>query len=182
MSQQQPEIKTGRLLLRPFVLADAPAVQRLAGAREIADTTLLIPHPYPDGAAENFINGVAKEWLEGKTSVFAITFADTGKLCGSIGLMIESKYSRAEMGYWVGVPFWGQGICTEPARGLLQFGFGTLNLNRIHAHHFARNPASGAVLRKLGMKHEGHLRQHIRKNDTFEDLVCYGLLRSEFVP
>ena len=86
------------------------------------------------------------------------------------------------MGYWVGVPFWGQGICTEAARALLGFGFGDLNLNKIHAHHFTRNPASGRVLQKLGMKYEGQLRQHVLKSDRFEDLFSYGILRSEFTP
>jgi RimJ/RimL family protein N-acetyltransferase len=182
MLQQQPELKTERLRLRPLAIADAPDIRKLAGAQEIADTTLLIPHPYPDGAAEIFINGVARDWAEKKSAVFAITLAESGQLCGTIGLVLEPKHCRAEMGYWVGVPFWGKGICTEAARRLLAFGFGELNLNKIHAHHFTRNPASGRVLQKLGMKYEGQLRQHVLKTDHFEDLYSYGILRSEFSP
>ena len=182
MLSQRPEVKTGRLRLRPLAICDAPEIQRLAGAKEIADTTLLIPHPYPDGAAETFINAVAQDWTDKKSAVFAITLADSGQLCGTIGLMLDPKHSRAEMGYWVGVPFWGRGICTEAARGLLGFGFGELNLNKIYAHHFTRNPASGRVLQKIGMKYEGQLRQHILKSDHFEDIFCYGILRSEFKP
>src|SRR3954453_11979297 len=180
MLSQQPELKTERLLLRPLAIADAPDIQRLAGAKEIADTTLLIPHPYPDGAAETFINAVAQDWAEKKSAVFAMTLADSGQLCGTIGLMLEPKHSRAEMGYWLGVPFWGRGICTEAARAVLRFGFEDLSMNKILAHHFIRNPASGRVLQKLGMKCEGQLRQHVLKCDHYEDLFCYAILRSEF--
>jgi ribosomal-protein-alanine N-acetyltransferase len=177
---RQPTIRTERLILRPLTLADAQAVHRLAGDRAIADTTLLVPHPYPKEAADVFITGVTNDWVDKKSAVFAITLQNTGELRGTIGLVLEQKHARAEMGYWVGVPFWGQGICTEAAQRLLQFGFETLELNKIQAHHFSRNPASGRVMQKLGMKHEGHLRQHVRKWDRFEDLELYGILRSEF--
>jgi ribosomal-protein-alanine N-acetyltransferase len=175
----QPTLRTERLILRPLDPTDAKPVQLLAGEREIADTTLLIPHPYPEGAAEAFISGVKKDWADKKSAVFAIALGSTGELCGTIGLMIEPKHARAEMGYWVGVTHWGKGICTEAARRMLQFGFEKLALHKIHAHHFTRNAASGRVMQKIGMKHEGHLRQHVRKWDHYEDLECYGILRGE---
>jgi ribosomal-protein-alanine N-acetyltransferase len=177
---RQPTLRTERLILRPLTLADAPAVQLLAGDRAVADTTLLIPHPYPEGAAEKFITGVTKDWADKKSAVFAITLQRTGELRGTIGLILEPKHARAEMGYWVGVPYWSQGICTEAAARLIQFGFEKLNLNKIQAHHFTRNPASGRVMVKIGMKHEGHFRQHVRKWDHFEDLECYAILREEY--
>src|SRR3954470_10580697 len=132
---RQPTLRTERLILRPLTLADAPAVQLLAGDRAIADTTLLIPHPYPEGAAETFITGVTKDWVDKKSGVFGITVQRTGELCGTIGLIMEQKHARAEMGYWVGVPFWNQGFCTEAARRMIQFGFEKLDLNKIQAHH-----------------------------------------------
>jgi ribosomal-protein-alanine N-acetyltransferase len=171
---------TTRLLLRPFTVSDAPAVERLAGAREVADTTLLIPHPYPEGAAKKFIEGVRAEFEKGEQYVFAITLRSTGELCGSMGLKIAVPHQRGELGYWIGVPFWNQGYCTEAGRAVLRFGFEKLELNSINAHQFVRNPASGRVLRKLGMRHEGCLRQHVRKVDHFEDLECYSILRSEW--
>ena len=175
-----PELRTERLLLRSFRAEDAPAVQRLAGAFEIADTTLLIPHPYPDGLAEKWISGHATALANGESLVFAVTEAATGQLCGSIGLMISKEHAKAEMGYWIGVPFWGKGYATEAGRALLEYGFGQWNLNRIFALHFCRNPASGRVLAKLGLRHEGRLRQHIKKGDGFEDVECWGLLRLDW--
>lgn len=170
-------INTARLTLRRFTAADAANVQRLAGAREVAQGTLLIPHPYPDGAAEAWI-AAQREKLEKGDHSFAIE-AD-GQLAGAIGLHIEREHQRAEIGYWIGVPFWGRGYATEAARAVVQFGFETQSLNRVFAFHFAHNPASGRVLAKIGMRHEGTLRQHLRKWDAFVDLEMYGVLREEW--
>jgi RimJ/RimL family protein N-acetyltransferase len=174
-------LQTDRLRLRPFEREDAPAVQRLAGAAEVADTTLLIPHPYPDGAAETFIVSTHADWAKGEQYVFAITLRSNGELCGSIGLKVSAKHERGELGYWVGVPFWKHGYCTEAARAVLEFGFTKLKLNTVVAHHFVRNPASGCVLQKIGMKYEGRLRQHVKKGERFEHLDCYSILRSEWM-
>jgi ribosomal-protein-alanine N-acetyltransferase len=175
-------LETSRLILRPFALTDAADVQRLAGAREVADTTLLIPHPYPDGAAEQFITGTHAELEKGENYVFAITLRTTRELCGSMGLKVAAKHERGELGYWIGVPYWNRGYCTEAAHAVIRFAFKTLRLNSVNAHHFVRNAASGRVLKKLGMSYEGHLRQHIKKSDHFEDLHCYSILRSEWIP
>jgi RimJ/RimL family protein N-acetyltransferase len=77
------------------------------------------------------------------------------------------------------VPYWGRGYASEAAAALLLHGFEHFPLNRIFAMHFARNPASGRVLQKIGMRHEGTLRQHLKKWGQYVDLECYGLLRSE---
>lgn len=180
ISRSNITLHTPRLFLRPFELTDAPAVQRLAGAPEVADTTLLIPHPYPDGAAEQFIAGTHADLEKGENYVFAVTAASTGALYGSIGLKVASKHERGELGYWIGVPFWKRGYCTEAGQAVLRFAFTTLRLHSVNAHHFARNPASGRVLQKLGMRYEGRLRQHVKKAERFEDLECYSILASEW--
>lgn len=175
----QPTLTTTRLILRPFTLADAPDVQRLAGDRAIAEMTLLIPHPYPDGLAEKWIAPHAEKFAQRALANFAIIERASGQLIGAIGLVIEDEHARAELGYWIGQPFWCRGYCTEAARAILRFGFDELRLNRIAAHHFTRNPASGRVLQKLGMQHEGTFRQHLRKWGEFIDAELYGLLRDD---
>jgi RimJ/RimL family protein N-acetyltransferase len=179
-TMDQPTLHTERLILRPFTLADADNVQRLASAWEVADTTLNIPHPYPDGAAAQWIGTHPANFEAGTSVTFAIVLRDSNTLCGAIGLGIHRKHVRAEMGYWLGVPFWNGGIVTEAARGVLRYGFDTLNLHRIYAFHFARNPASGRVMQKIGMRYEGTLRHHDRKDDHWEDLVSYGILADEW--
>jgi [ribosomal protein S5]-alanine N-acetyltransferase len=176
----QPELKTERLILRPFTLDDALAVKQLAGDPAIADTTLNIPHPYADGMAESWIETHAKTFARGGGVTYAITRRDDGTLVGAIGLTCDQRHDRAEMGYWVGQPYWGQGYATEAARALLSYGFTELGLNKICANHFERNPASGRVMQKVGMGYEGLQRQHVRNGDQYEDLVTYGILRSEF--
>ncbi len=176
----QPTIETARLVLRPFELADAPQVQRLAGVREIADTTLLIPHPYPDGAAAEWIGTHGLAWESGAGVSFAVTLRDTTALIGAIGLNISRHSSWDELGYWVAVPSWNRGYCTEAAQALLTFGFGELRLHRIQARHLTRNPSSGRVLQKIGMRLEGVHREAVRKWDRFEDLAVYGILAAEW--
>lgn len=179
-TQSFPELNTDRLTLRAFSQEDAKNVQRLAGEKLIADTTLLIPHPYADGMSEEWIGTHAELFNKGTDYIFAITSRDTGELIGAIGMTINKKFNSGELGYWVGVPFWNKGYCTEAVNGLLKFGFTELKLNKILAHHFITNPASGKVLMKSGMKLEGTLRQHVRKNGRYLDIKTYGILKSEY--
>jgi [ribosomal protein S5]-alanine N-acetyltransferase len=174
-----PRLKTARLLLRPFILADAKDVQRLAGNRAIASTTASIPHPYDDGVAEQWIAAQQRRFEQGMWLDLAITLDPEGTLVGALGLRFEPEHDRAELGYWIGKLFWGRGYATEAARALLQYGFDTLGLHRIYARHFTRNPASGRVLQKISMKHEGQRRQHEKKWGSYEDEELYGILKDE---
>jgi [ribosomal protein S5]-alanine N-acetyltransferase len=178
----KPTLKTERLILRPFSLDDARDVQRLAGEKDIAKTTLTIPHPYEDGKAEEWIGTHQKDFVGGTQVVFAIVKQKENELIGAIGLSsIKKEFENAELGYWIGKEFWGKGYCTEAARAVLKYGFDELGLNRIHSHHFGSNPASGKIMQKVGMTYEGTMRQHIKKWDKFEDAVCFGILKSEFL-
>ena len=151
----QPTLTTERLTLRPFALEDAWDVERLAGMREIADTTLNIAHPYPVGAATAWIESHPPAWADGTNATFAIVETKTGELVGAISLMIKREHRRAELGYWIAPDRWNSGYATEASQRLLDFGFELLGLHRIEADHFVRNPASGQVMRKLGMEPEG---------------------------
>ena len=176
-----PTLTTPRLRLRGFELSDAKQVQHLAGEFEIADTTMAIPHPYEDGLAENWIETHIPSYEAGKVVNFAICLPENNLAIGSISLMnINPLHRNAEMGYWVGKPYWGKGYCSEAAKRVLEYGFRELDLHRIYAHHMTRNPASGRVLQKIGMQHEGRVRETILKWDKFEDIEIYGILRREF--
>ena len=171
-----PELRTDRLLLRPFRQEDKPELIRLAGDRKIASTTLRIPNPYTQKDADGFfelLKDEDKKW-------FAIELANTGAFIGSVGLRVEASEGRAEVGYWIAVPYWGKGYATEAAREAVRYGFEDLKLNRIFASHFGHNPASGNILRKIGMKREGCQRKHILKWGEYVDSELYGILASEF--
>jgi [ribosomal protein S5]-alanine N-acetyltransferase len=179
LSAELPTIVTERLVLRPFALSDAADVQRLAGEWAVADTTLSIPHPYPDGAAGQWISSHAERFERREIMTLAVTLRDGGELAGCISLRLHDAHGRAELGYWMGVPYWNRGYCSEAARALVAYGFEQLGLHRIYAHHLTRNPASGRVMQKAGMIYEGTQRQHVKKWERYEDLAAYGILRSE---
>jgi len=174
-------LTTARLILRQYVLTDAPAVHRLVSDRQVALNTLRIPHPYPEGEAERWISS-HEEMRERGDYPFAITLRPDGTLVGTVGLHVKRDHNHAELGYWIGVRYWGKGYATEAAAAAVRFGFDALKLNRIFAMHFSRNAASGRVLQKIGMRHEGTLRQHFRKWNEFVDLECYAILRQDYVP
>ncbi len=177
---KQPTLVTERLVLRPLREDDADAVQVLAGDYAIADTTLSIPHPYEDGMAERWIAAHSSQFELGTHAVFAIELAADQRVVGAISLTLERNFSKAELGYWVGKPFWNHGYATEAARRIVEYGFHNLGLNRISSRHLVRNPASGKVMQKIGMRHEGTLREDTVKWDQFEDLEQYSVLRSEW--
>lgn len=176
----QPTLETPRLRLRPFRVEDAADVVRLAGAREIADTTVAIPHPYAADAAMAWITGLPQLWESRTHAAFAVTLRADDALVGGAGLSyIDAEHAQAELGYWIGVPYWGRGLATEAAARLLEYGFAELRLNRVFAHHLLRNPASGRILQKIGMRREGVLRQRVRKWGVFEDVALMAILGSE---
>lgn len=176
---ERPTVRTNRLVLRPFSLEDAPMVQELAGEKDIASTTLTIPHPYEDGMAEEWISTQQDRFEKGESVIFAIVLTESDTLIGAIGLEISKDNNRGELGYWVGKPYWNLGYCTEAAHAVIHYGFESLGLARIYASHLSRNPASGRVMQKAGMAHEGILRRHIKKWGIFEDLEMYGKLKDE---
>ena len=178
-------LHTKRLVLRQFCPADAPRIRELVNDKQVAYGTHHIPYPYPEGAAEEWLAEHAEFVRRGESAVFAVcqqgTQASTDseqspQLIGTVGLAISSFDHQAEIGYWFGRDYWGQGFCTEAVGAVLDYGFENLGLHRIFAQHIARNGASARVLEKAGFSKEGILRQHARKWGVFEDVICYGML------
>lgn len=170
-------LRTERLFLRPYTRDDIPQFLPLISAREIAATTLRIPHPYSQADAEDQV----RRSQESDDSIrLAIFLKATSELIGGAGLRLELDHHRAELGYWIGVPYWGNGYATEAARAMVKYGFEEMKLHRIYATYYSNNPASGKVLRKLGMKPEGCLRGHIWKWDEYHDSEIYGMLKDEW--
>ncbi len=174
-----PTLQIRRLTLRPFEVEDAPAVQALAGVPEVALTTQNIPYPYEDGMAEAWIATHSPNWDSRKFLAVAISSESDG-LVGAVSLHLEAEHRRGELGYWVAVPFWNRGYATEAAGALIEYGFTELDLNRIQARHMTRNPSSGRVMEKLGMKLEGIHRQHVVAHGEVEDVAMYAILRSNY--
>jgi [ribosomal protein S5]-alanine N-acetyltransferase len=174
-----PRLATRRLVLREVEIADATRVRLLAGDPEVALMTSNIPYPYEVGMATSWITSCADQVARGRRYPFALEVPGDG-LVGVCSLQVDPAQGRAELGYWIGRRWWGQGYATEGARAVVAFGFERVGLRRIFAHHMTENPASGRVMQKIGMTREGVLRQHVLHRGTRPvDMVVWGMLAEE---
>jgi len=144
-----PVLETKRLTLRAPTLKDAKAVAVLANDRRIAENTARIPHPYKLTDAESFIAGANK--ADGET-VFLIVRGST--IMGACGVAVADP-NAPELGYWLGVPYWGQGFATEALHAVIDFAFGEFEHTALHAGARVTNPASRRVLEKCGFQWTG---------------------------
>lgn len=175
-----PQLETERLILSQLRASDIPAIVDYANHKPIADYTLNIPYPYSENDAIYWLNQAHQGFRNNTLFVFAIRQKSDQSFMGGIGLHIEQRFNRAEIGYWLAEPFWNKGYMTEAATTLIEFGFNQLHLHKITSSHFTQNPASGQVLIKSGMHKEGELKEHVRKGAVYHTLLVYGLTRSDY--
>lgn len=171
---QQPRLTTARLVLRPCTAGDAAALVTLAGDILIAATTGTIPHPYTEEAARSWLASHAPAWAAGSQAHFAIVERHRDELRGVISLRRDGE-DTANVGYWIGVPYWGQGLATEACAALVAFGFEHWALAAINGRHLPENPASGRVLLKNGFTVHGRVRVPFPLRGRDEDLDTYQL-------
>lgn len=177
-----PTLHTERLILCSFTLEDALDVQRLAGDPDVASTTDAIEHPYKDGTAEAWIRWCQEEFKTGKRLNFAITLRTNGTLIGTVSLLFLTYQAResAELGYWIGKPYWNCGYCTEAAKAAVAYGLYHHDIELVYAYYFKRNPASGRVLEKIGMRFVKNIPKDPERY-FFEDTIQYSILKCEFI-
>jgi RimJ/RimL family protein N-acetyltransferase len=142
-----PVLETERLVLRAPRLEDAKALATLANDRRIAENTLRIPHPYSLADAQTFITHANA----GDCGIVLLITARSGTIVGACGLDGDTP----EIGYWLGVPFWGKGYATEAARALIDHAFGELDCEALLGGARVSNPASRRVLEKCGFQWTG---------------------------
>jgi [ribosomal protein S5]-alanine N-acetyltransferase len=180
-----PRLTTPRLVLRAFTLNDVPDLHHAANDYDVALNLAALPHPYSLKMAHEWVQQHDGLHARGTHRIWAITparpLADGYEILGTISLVdIDTDHSLAELGYWLGKEYWSCGYATEAARAVLQYAFEEMQLERIFAKHFERNPASGRVLQKIGMQREGTLRHHYCKWGEYQNLVVYGMLHHEW--
>lgn len=174
-------LETARLQLRPLALADAPEIQTAAGRREISDTMISVPHPYPDGEAERYVARKKRDLAEGSSITFVIGLKAEEAFSGIIELRaIDKEHSLGELSFWLRNEAWGKGYMSEAVQVMVRYGFEEIGLNRLYAFHMLRNPATGRVLEKNGFRQEGILRQRVRKWGQFEDVAIMAILREDW--
>ena len=169
------------LTLRPFVWEDITQVLALVQEKEVAATTLNIPYPCTEDEINDWFELQQWELEEGKGLCWAVCVTETKELVGAIKLATHPEYESAELGYWIGKPYWGKGYASEATHLVVDYAFNTLELNRLEAHAMVENTGSAWILRKLGMQEEGYHPQLIKKWGEFKDVKTYGLLRKQWM-
>lgn len=167
------DAQTG-ITLREFTHKDRDALVALANNLNIANNLRDgFPHPYTLENADKFIED-AQSWDPPRR--FCIE--KNGKYVGNIGLHPNSDIYRmnAEIGYFIGEPFWGQGIASQAVKMMVAYGFEHLNLHRIEAGVFSYNIASAKVLENAGFQFEGTAKESVFKNGKFGDELKYGIV------
>ncbi|MDE2990262.1 MAG: GNAT family N-acetyltransferase [Chloroflexota bacterium] len=171
-------IRTKRLTLRPHRPDDIQAMSRYMADPKFSDDTSASPRTDPEAAAREWLS--CAQQLDWRTEPHWGIWLDR-QLVGGVDLRIEVSNRRAEIGYEVARAHRNRGIATEAAAAVIESAFAAEpDLNRVFARADARNQPSTRVLRKLGMRYEGTLREHSAKSGTPADEVQYGLLRREF--
>jgi [ribosomal protein S5]-alanine N-acetyltransferase len=174
------ELNCGRWKVRSWRPEDRPSIVRHGNNRKIwLYLRDRFPHPYTEPKAEAWIRTA----LSGNPETqFAIEVS--GEAAGGIGFTLGTDVERysAEVGYWLGEVFWGQGICTAVLRTTTRYAMEVYPLNRIFALPFSENPASVRVLEKAGYAREGYLRRSAFKNGRFVDQVIYTSILEGWTP
>jgi RimJ/RimL family protein N-acetyltransferase len=121
---------------------------------------------------------MSRESFENNTGYTFAVRNKEGQILGAIGLH-DRDDDKAELGYWMGKPFWNKGYITEAATALIDFGFNELQINKIYATYFLDNPASGRIMEKIGMEKEALLKQHLKKDGKYIDVMMYSILKNK---
>lgn len=163
--------------LSPLHESDTPELVCLLNERSIYDNTLRIPFPYTADDAEFFLNLIHETTTRhGHPLHFAIR-DETGRLIGGCGFEGLTYGHRAEIGYWLGKPFWNRGIMTAAVQVACEYAIQHWQLVRITAHVFDFNQPSARVLEKCGFQLEGILKKHLQKEGQFIDCKLFALVR-----
>lgn len=179
--KQFPTLSTARLSLEEVRTSDIPSIVQYAGDEQIARTTLNMPHPYAEKDAIYWINKARQGFQAEDHFIFGIRLEATDEFMGGIGLVVNKRFNKAEIGYWIGVPFWSRGYMTEATSAILTFGFEELGLNKIYAQFLAENPASGKIMINNGMIKEAELVDHIQKSGEYKTSLQYRLTKAEYL-
>jgi RimJ/RimL family protein N-acetyltransferase len=171
---------TERLLLRPLVATDAPALTELAADPLISAMIPGIPYPYTLDDAKIYVDLMALEAQAGINYAYAVIRRTDAILMGTAEIGVERHHQRGALGYWIGAPYRQQGYTREAVNCLIRLGFTELHLHRIYAYCLAENIASAQVLEHCGLKREGILHDHVFHGGQFHDEVYYALLRADY--
>jgi len=175
-------LATDRLVLRPPTLADVPRVTQFVGDIDVARMLAPVPHPYTEADARWWIgtqDGAAQKKNGGQPGELVFIATLGGELIGACSHIFGDKAGTAEIGYWLGKPYWARGYGTEMATALLRHGFTDYGLSRTTVSHMVDNPASAAIIAKLGFRPTGRRRIACVSRAAEVEVKTFALTRTE---
>jgi ribosomal-protein-alanine N-acetyltransferase len=173
-------IETKRLLLAPIAPSDHSELAIIAAAREIADTTISVPHPMTHAVARDWVEAQCESTRRGDSAVFTVRRSIEQPPLGLVSLRdIDRDHACAELSFWLAKVAQGHGFAVEAAGALVRYGFKTLKLHRVEAYQMMRNSASAHVLARIGFRFEGTLRERVTKWGLREDVNLWSRLRGD---
>ncbi|WP_145046734.1 GNAT family N-acetyltransferase [Paenibacillus xylanexedens] len=174
-----PQLRTERFNLRSAEVKDSHDILELYSNEAVVEFMPFTPFESVDDAKDE-ISWYAKIFREKSGLRWMIEDGDSGKVIGTCGFLnLEEVHNRAEIGYDLHPNYWGRGVMTEVAGVIMEFGFTSIQLNKIEARVEPKNEASIHLLRKLGFQQEGILREHEFEKGRYVDLAVFSKLRSE---
>lgn len=175
-----PTIKTDRLILRGIKVGDCFDMFEYARLKEVTRFLTWSPHPDVEYTKE-YLKTLSHHYKLGSFYDWAVIYAEQDKMIGTCGFTrFNLPNNSAEIGYVLNPEYRGRGIAAEAAKSVLRFGFEELGLNRIEARFMVGNDASKRVMEKLGMSYEGVARSSVFAKDSYRDVGCYSILKSEY--
>ena len=172
-------INIDNFYIRPLHKSDADSIVKYINDAQIHRNTTNIPYPYSEKDAKTFLTDSPKHWSAGSAYRFGIVINHEVVGCCSLE-KINQKDCNAELGYWLGRPFWGQGIMSRVTKAVVAFGFNQLKLHKIIVKHQETNKSSQRIIEKLGFMYEGTERESHLRDGKWCNCRCYSLLESEF--
>ena len=177
---QMPALETPRLTLRKLEMRDAPDIFDYGRDPLVAKHVLWDAYASV-GEARGYVKYMIRKYRAGEPSSWGIVERETGRVVGTIGYMWYQKDNNAcEVGYSLARRCWNRGYMTEALRAVIQYSFETLCVHRVEAQHEVDNGASGAVMRKCGMRKEGTLRGRLLNKGKYVDVDLYAILREDY--
>ena len=175
--ENTPTLYTEHLTMDRFTLEDVPAVRDGLYTEVVCRNLFITPNKTTQEVTENI------QWLldgyETKEDFHQWAIRENGECVGRMMLTVNRRFQTGTVAYYLAEKAWGKGYMTEILKRVIDFCFDELGLNRVEADHFARNPASGRVMEKAGMKKEGLARQKYCKDGEFLDAVLYAIVKGD---
>ena len=175
-----PVLETRDLILRRPRRGDAADIFEYSSDPEVSRYVLWDPHRSL-ADAQYFVRELRRRIRLGWPSSWVVVLRQTGKVIGTIGYVCwSSDHGYAELGYSFSRRYWNRGYATQALGAVVDVSFRRLPFNRLEAQHDVRNPASGRVMEKCGLRREGILRGRVRNKGEYVNVVLYAILREDW--